>query len=301
MDWRNGDILEQISQEIIIPNQDLVLKDLDTLDCRIVKFVSKNKKVWKNKDGSVSNETEHVRILIHVYAHKFFSQEKEGYVTDTETAGKKVTINPQLKLMSDLYVLNETLKQADRSLYGTKVKILRKDVEGGANGGKYTTWEFKDLGAAPITDNDNWSLEGPKSYKVEEQSQESSQQNDAPRAPQNIADAVKRFLFISDLKLLSESANALRTAYPEKLTDIVSAFSTRKAAILAEMVKDMAANADDLASLVAAVTKLAEDSYKKEPLKSSQLVQFAKDLYVPKPKNDIDMLTGDVQEDDVPF
>lgn len=298
-DWRNLELLDQIAGEIIVPNLDLVLKNLDRLECRIIRFISKNKKTWKDKeDDSIKNETEHTRILVHVYSHKSLNPDLGGYVADPAIAGTKVTINPQTKLLAELVSVNEKFKQNGIPLSSRKLEVRRKDVAGGKNGGNYTTWEWKDLGEAPVSSSDDWRSESLASYKIQDDENSEPQKQKANEP--DFESQLSRFGMMTSFDSLSACAKSLREKFPDRLSDIVAAFSDRKSALAAEAALTIAKSKDNPK---VEAEKLAGILYPKEPIRRQDLIDFTIEKwksYSQQTPTTMSDITGD-EEDDVPF
>jgi len=286
-DWRGEDLLEQLGQEIILPNTDLNLKNLDKLELRVVKFVKKSKKIWKDANGNFENESEHVRILIHCYKYEFFDAKKGGYILNPEYTEKKITINPQTKLVAGLYVAHDRLKSEGKSIFHRKFSVVRNDEPRQTGAGSYAVWTWTDMGAAPITNYDDWKGETADSYKFHEEEEK------------NLPDFKKVLFETKNLEECSATAKKLLADYPDKKTEIVEAHSVRKAAILAEAVKILNESDCTLEEYNLNVAKLASSSYPREPKRAEDLVNFAKSIC--KKTKAINPILDSSDEDMIPF
>lgn len=170
MSSRNLELFNDATKDLIVFIKDVQIEELDEIDCRIVRFGQKNVINWKprmNKNTGMlepQKPTDNLRIYLYVYE---FRQAKNNYAVAPELANKFITINPQIKWLSDLKALQTSLKVATQDaerIFKHKITIKRQQgsfvsKEDGQKV-KYAFLTFSDRGPDKNYDNDEISKIG---------------------------------------------------------------------------------------------------------------------------------------------
>lgn len=287
-DGRGLDILESLEGEIFIKGTDIYPSDLDVVELRIIKFVKKHQKVWKDEAGR-TNTTNHVRFLAHVFKYMKFDKKASALVEDESMAGVKCTFDPQAKLLSDVYIINDALKDKGISLFTRKVSFKRFDEKSQNTSGHFTTWLWDDLGEAPVTASDNWRTENVKSMIVNDNAANDAQAASTAGNTANNAGVdtgakspAYRLEMISDIKKLADAATSMVADYPAFKAEIYDAFIKQKAALAAKQAVDLSVNSSHMtrAEFSETAMRLAKGIYGKP--QDAQRVQDLHDFAVSK-------------------
>jgi hypothetical protein len=339
MSSRNLDVFEQATQDLYVPIKDVKIDHLDVIDCRIIRFGKPNTIHWKPRmnNGILEEQepTEQLRLYLYVYE---FKKAENKFAPSVELSGKFITINPQIKWLSDLKALQISLKEgtgdAER-IFKHRIAITRKQgsfiskTDGQLV--KYAFLGFDDNGPdanykddenerVASTDETNGNNEIAQVNAVVRAAQQSASKVAQPQAenkaeenkPENksekIAAQIKDAFEASDS---IESMTALAKGFMSKTENkevkekIIDIFNTVKASKLSSM----AIESGDHTKFLARADELANKYIKKENTKMrNELLEYAKIMAESYKKaagksgntaiNELDEVEGD---DDIPF
>ena len=159
---RGLDVLEEVAREvtIFVPYEDIPIQPLDKIDCRIIKFGSKNTVKYadkKDSNGNIIEEgNESVNLRVYLYVYSWFSAKKDSFVP--EHAGKVIKTNPPAKWIGGIIALKEKCHEntGDKNdFFKHRILIRREDTD--FPGGRYASLKITDNGIDPNYKDDDYN------------------------------------------------------------------------------------------------------------------------------------------------
>lgn len=282
-------ILDEIAPTIVVFSGSLNLKNLESVEGRIMKIGNPKEVLFKETELRPASTAEFVPFYMDIV--KFVGRDDEMKEVNRPNLCGFQVVELRKDKLGPIIDFNNKMRDTSGDqniLCKRQVEIKRKDFPNKSGQGSYTTYQIKDLGA-----DDSWDSVDPDAIEHNEtepqpQLNTTNQKNEPSKDSAHTLDTEKlvaEFKNIKSVETLANHAGQVLKAFPDSREDIVKFFQERKAAIIVGEIK---ASAEPMVT----ADILGKKYYAKEPKRAQDLKDFAAAIA---------MKEEDLTPDDVPF
>lgn len=235
-------------QNLIVPGTDYNIGNHDKIDCRIIKFGSRNEKFWKGKDGKPDNTTLHIKTYIKV--NSWFKAETQDHVG--ELPGQVILINPRVAWIPELVALQRSLAEetGDKGeIFKHNIEIFRNDKKNPKGEGHFGYLVVTDKGQADDFDDNEleYIKDAPQERETDRvvskptptEDRPASKTSEQQKAPQQKVQQAKTNPF-DGCETIESALQILRDLYDKSNPDqnLVKQYKAKRALLLSDLVRE---------------------------------------------------------------